>query len=126
MKFKVINLCFVICLSFQLKAQETEPYLPNLTLDKIALINQSDSYITFPTDIGNIEPLMFEANVNPSFVIRKRKDSKLMAVLKPQITIRMYHEESYPVRTPSYIPQISVYYLANKDEALNYLVFSEK
>lgn len=126
MKFKVINLCFVICLSFQLKAQETEPYLPNLTLDKIALINQSDSYITFPTDIGNIEPLMFEANVNPSFVIRKRKDSKLMAVLKPQITIRMYHEESYPVRTPSYIPQISVYYLANKDEALNYLVFFGK
>ncbi|MFD1613883.1 hypothetical protein [Gelatiniphilus marinus] len=100
--------------------------LPQLDLSKIALINQSDSYITFPTDIGNIEPLMFEANVNPSFVIRKRKDSKLMAILKPQITIRMYNEESYPVRTPSYIPQISVYYLANKYEALNYLVFFGK
>ncbi|WP_072349346.1 hypothetical protein [Flavobacteriaceae bacterium A100] len=107
-------------------SQKDKDTLPQLDLSKIALINQSDSYITFPTDIGNIEPLMFEANVNPSFVIRKRKDSKLMAVLKPQITIRMYNEESYPVRTPSYIPQISVYYLAKKYEALNYLVLYGK
>lgn len=126
MKFKIISLFFVIILSFQLIAQETESDLPNLTLDKIALINQSDSYITFPTDIGNIEPLMFEANVNPSFVIRERKDSKLMALLTPQIIIRMYNEASYPVRTPSYIPQISFYYLANKADALNYLVLFGK
>lgn len=37
----------------------------------MAEINQTDSYITFPTDIGNIEPLVFEANVNPSFIIRE-------------------------------------------------------
>ena len=95
--------------------------LPQLDLYKIALINQSDSYITFPTDIGNLEPLLFEANVNPSFIVRKRKDSKLMAVLTPQIIIRMYNEESYPVRTPSYIPQITFYYLVNKKDAQNYL-----
>lgn len=100
--------------------------IPQLDLSRIALINQSDSYITFPTDIGNLDPLMFEANINPSFVIRKRKDSKLVALLKPQITIRMYNEESYPVRTPSYIPQISVYYLAHKKEGLNYSVFFGK
>ena len=95
--------------------------LPELDLYKIALINQSDSYITFPTDIGNIESLLFEANVNPSFVVRERKDSKILALLTPQIIIRMYNEESYPVRTPSYIPQISFYYLANKTDALDYL-----
>lgn len=100
--------------------------LPQLDLFKIALINQNDSYITFPTDIGNIEPLMFEANVNPSFVIRKRNDSKLMAVLTPQIIIRMYNEESYPVRTPSYIPQVSVYYLAHKTNAQNFMVLFGK
>ncbi|QFZ55720.1 hypothetical protein FEZ18_13370 [Oceanihabitans sp. IOP_32] len=100
--------------------------IPQLDLSRIALINQSDSYITFPTDIGNLDPLMFEANINPSFVIRKRKDSKLVALLKPQITIRMYNEESYPVRTPSYIPQISVYYLANKNKSLNYAVLFGK
>ena len=126
MKIRAYILFFLLWtfhFSFSQKEIDT---LPQLDLSKIALINQSDSYITFPTDIGNIEPLMFEANVNPAFVIRERKDSKLMAVLTPQITIRMYNEASYPVRTPSFIPQISVYYLAHKYEALNYLVFFGK
>ncbi len=107
-------------------AQDIDSLLPKLSLEKIALISQSDSYITFPTDIGNIEPLMFEANINPSFVIRKRNDSKLMAVLTPQIIIRMYNEDSYPVRTPSYIPQISVYYLLSKKNSLENSVFFGK
>ena len=38
-----------------------------------------------------------------------------MGVLTPQIIIRMYQERSYPVRTPSYMPQITLYYrLKNK------------
>lgn len=97
-------------------SQQTDSIIPELTLYKIALVNQTDSYITFPLDIGNIEPLMFEANVNPSFIIRERQDSKLMAVLTPQIIIRMYDEESYPVRTPSYIPQVTFYYLAHQND----------
>ncbi len=56
---------------------------------------------------------MFEANISPSFIIRQRKDSRLMAVLTSQIIFRMYNEDSYPVRTPSYIPQISFYYLVD-------------
>lgn len=41
-----------------------------------------------------------------------------MAVLTPQIIIRMFQEESFPVRTPSYLPQITFYYLlANKDNS---------
>lgn len=107
-------------------SQKDEDTIPHLDLHKIALVNQTDSYITFPTDIGNIEPLMFEANVNPSFVVRERKDSKLMAVLTAQIIIRMFNEESFPVRTPSYIPQISFYYVANKTDKLNCLVLFGK
>ena len=114
---------WVVHFAFSQKNVDT---LPQLDLYKIALVNQTDSYITFPLDIGNIEPLMFEANVNPSFVVRERKDSKIMAVLTPQIIIRMYNEASYPIRTPSYIPQISFYYLANKADALNHFVFFGK
>lgn len=103
----------VLFLFFMIKgyAQTPADTLPRLTLAKIAHINQSDSYITFLGGIGNMEPLMFEANLNPNFVVRKREDSRLMMVLTPQITIRMYNEESYPVRTPSYIPQLSLYYM---------------
>ena len=126
MKRKAYILFFFLWSVHLAFSQKDIDTLPQLDLHKIALINQSDSYITFPTDIGNIEPLMFEANVNPSFVVRERKDSRILALLTPQIIIRMYNEESYPVRTPSYIPQISFYYLANKTAALNYLVFFGK
>jgi hypothetical protein len=118
--------CFYIIVLINLfvwnvDAQEMKDSIPQLDLAKIAQVNQSDSYITFPTDIGNLEPLMFEANVNPSFVIRERRDSRLMGVLTAQITIRMYNEESYPVKTPSYIPQISIYYLASDKDAADRL-----
>lgn len=126
MKTKAYILFLFLCSAHFVFSQKDVDTAPQLDLYKIALINQSDSYITFPTDIGNIEPLMFEANLNPSFVVRKRNDSKLMAVLTPQITIRMYTEESYPVRTPSYIPQVSFYYVVNKKEALNCLVLFGK
>lgn len=121
MVHKLYIVLLVLNCNFYAIAQEVDSILPELTLSKMALINQTDSYITFPLDMGNIEPLMFEANVNPSFIIRERKDSKLMAVLTPQIIIRMYNEESYPVRTPSYIPQISFYYLAKQHNVNNTL-----
>ena len=126
MGFRILILLSTMISTFQLIAQETDSLSPKLTLDKIALINQTDSYITLPTDIGNIEPLLFEANVSPSFIVRERKDSKLMAVLTSQIIIRMYNEESYPVQTPSYIPQVSFYYVLNKEKALNYSVMFGK
>lgn len=64
--------------------------------------------------------------MTPSFVIRERDDSKLMAVLAAQITPRMYNEESYPVRTSGYIPKISFYCVAYKKEARNCLVLLGK
>lgn len=87
----------------------------------IAQVNQGNSYITFPADIGNIEPLWFEANVSPGFYIRTSKDSRLMGVLTPQIIIRMYQERSFPVRTPSYMPQITAYYLMSPKKDKNTL-----
>lgn len=88
---------------------------PQIGLPIISQINQGNSYITAPTDIGNIEPLWFEGNLIPNFHIRQSKNSRLMGVLTPQIIIRMYQERSYPVRTPSYMPQITFYYrLKNK------------
>ena len=122
MKIKYYILFLFLYASYTVFSQKILDTLPQLDLLKTALINQNDTYITFPTDIGNIAPLIFEANINPSFIIRERKDSRLMALLTPQIVIRMFNEESYPIRSPSYIPQISLYYLANKINILDYLV----
>lgn len=84
------------------------------TLSVISQVNQGTSYITFPTDIGNIEPLWFEADLIPNFYLREGEDSRLVGVLTPRIITRMYQAESNPVRTPSYMPQITLYYLFKK------------
>ena len=108
------------------KAQDTTIRLPDIQLSTIVMVNHGSSYITFPTDIGNIAPLWFEANLIPNFYIRKSKNARLMGVLTPQFIIRMYQEPSYPVRTPSYIPQVSIYYMLPNRTKLNSLSFFGK
>lgn len=110
MNLSIIISVFTISLSISAKGQVINDTLPKVNLSAIAIVNQGNSYITFPLDIGNIEPLWFEGNIIPNFLIRKSKNSRLMGVLTPQIIIRMFREESMPVRTPSYMPQIAVYY----------------
>ena len=105
------------------KAQESnDTIIDNISLATLAQVNQGESYITFPTDIGNIEPLWFEANLNPNFYIRTSKNSRLIGVLTPQVIIRMYQEESFPVRTPSYMPQLTAYYRLSKKTGVNSLI----
>ncbi len=122
MRIKVTHTILFIFIAFSAQSQENN--IQKLELALISQVNQENSYITFPTDIGNIEPLWFEGNVIPNFYLRQSKNSRLMGVLTPQIIIRMYREESFPVRTPSYIPQITVYYqLNNKRSAKSSTVF---
>lgn len=123
--YRYFNTLFLMCVFLNYGySQENIDSLPQLDISKIALVNQTDSYVTFPTDIGNIAPLMFEANISPSFIIRQRKDSRLMASLTSQVIIRMYNEESLPVRTPSYIPQVSFYYvMGNKQSKTHNTLF---
>jgi len=123
-----ISFIFILVLMFSTSGfgQEKNEILPKMELTTIAQVNQGNSYITFPTDIGNIEPLWFEGNLKPNFYIRKSKNSRLMGVVTPQVIIRMYQEESYPVRTPSYIPQITAFYLLNpKSEVKNLSLFGK-
>ncbi len=98
--------------------QQKPDTLSGIDMTIIAQVNQGSSYLTFPADIGNIEPLWFEGNLIPNFYIRQSANARLMGVLTPQIIIRMYQEESYPVRTPSYMPQITVYYFLKEHHKL--------
>jgi hypothetical protein len=106
---KLIYLSIFILFSSSINAQEI--LKSNIDLALIAQVNQGNSYVTFPTDIGNIEPLIFEGNLIPNFMLRKNTNSRLIGVLTPQVIIRMYNEYSYPVKTPSYMPQLTTYYL---------------
>lgn len=83
--------------------------------------NQKNSYITFGQGVGNIDPLIFEAYVSPFFLLRLKDDAKWGATLTPAILLRMYNEKSLPVKTPSYMPQITFYQLVgNKQDKISY------
>lgn len=108
---KKLALILIALVSFlQGLAQENVNAFQPVNLAAIAEVNHTNNFITFPIDIGNMAPMWFEANIVPNFFIRKSKNARLIGVLTPQVIIRMYQEESFPVRTPSYIPQISIYY----------------
>ena len=124
-KLHIITASLFMLVNLNITGQE-EIYIPEIALTTISQVNIGNSYITFPTDIGNIERLWFEANLTPSFYIRKSKNARLMGVLTAQIIIRMYQEESFPVRTPSYMPQITVYYkIRSKTEACSLSAFGK-
>lgn len=120
---KSIIIVIIFASFFNLQGQENSflDSLSKIELKTIVQANQGNSYVTFPTDIGNIEPLLFEANLIPNFLIKTNKDSRLMGVLTGQIIIRMYNEYSYPVRTPSYMPQITVYYRFSDNDKIKQL-----
>jgi len=122
MKKSEILILLIIFFSITVFGQ-VEQSAHQIGLPLISQVNQGNSYMTFPTDIGNIEPLWFEGNIIPNFHIRQSKDSRLMAVLTPQIILRMYRDFSYPVRTPSYIPQVTFYYLSKSTKLLNGTAF---
>ena len=87
-------LIFIITYSFSCLGQENNDAIQAIELTTISQVNQGNSYITFPTDIGNIEPLWFEGNLIPNFYIRQSKNSRLMGVVTPQVIIRMYQNRS--------------------------------
>lgn len=115
---------FICCLGMKdLKAQTGDNQLKENSFFRTIRANQTESYITFSQGIGNMEPLIFEALVAPYFLLRTSRDVKWGATISPAILIRMYAEESFPVRTPSYMPTISFYHQLNKsgDEEVKYI-----
>jgi len=81
------------------------------------LANSEVGYVTFLDGIGNLEPLWFEAKMVPNYLIRIREDSRTGLVLTPKVILRMYREESEPVSTPSYMPQVTIYHQLKKDNS---------
>lgn len=111
---KSFSFILLIPLFYSISGFGQSPHsITGIGLMELSEVNQGNSYATFPTDIGNIEPLWFEVNIVPNFYLRQSKNSRLIGVLTPQIILRMYQERSYPVRTPSYMPQITLYYMLN-------------
>lgn len=94
----------------------TEP--DETTNEKLELANtvsmfnmfREPSYIIFGSGLGNLAPLVFEADIIPYFMISLSPNSQWGIEISPRIILRMFNKESYPVQTPSYMPRATVFY----------------
>jgi hypothetical protein len=68
--------------------------------------NQEPSYVAYAAGVG-VEPLIFEANIAPHFSVLP-KSWQVALFLTPKIVLRMFAEESTPVKTPSYMPRVTI------------------
>jgi hypothetical protein len=73
------------------------------------------SYITLLGGVGNLAKLWFEGSVAPGIVLAQT--SSLAAVVTPKIIVRMLREPSEPVRTPSYMPRVSLFFFRSRPTA---------
>lgn len=117
-----LSLVFVVLVS-RTQAQDSLAYNAESLFFQTVRINQTESYITFGQGLGNMEPLVFEALAAPYFLLRTNKNARWGATLSPMIMIRMSSERSFPIRTPSYMPQVNFFYQfrMKKEQTVSYL-----
>ncbi|MFZ5430632.1 MAG: hypothetical protein ACOZDD_10405 [Bacteroidota bacterium] len=115
-------------LSGKLAAQDN--HAPESDFFRAIRANQAESYITFGQGFGNVEPLIFEGLIAPYFLLRTSRDARFGATLSPAILLRMQAKESFPVRSPSYMPNLTFYRqlgsFVNKSISSSYLFLTLK
>ena len=105
---RLVFLCVILCSSlFSLAQSDTSNYKwEDVAWDEAMNMFYDPGYITVTGGVGNIEKLIFEANIIPYYTIGLNAISKWALVLSPQVIIRMYNEDSWPIKTPSYKPRV--------------------
>lgn len=67
------------------------------------------SYIILGSGIGNLEPIIFESDVIPYFMLSLSENNRWGIELSPRVIMRMFNQESHPVRTPSFMPRVTFF-----------------
>lgn len=94
--------------SFNVNAQDK---LVNTTsFESTFSMFREPSYITVLGGFGNIESLVFEADIVPYFMLSLNKNNRWGIEISPRFLLRMYNEESFPIRTPSFMPKATFFY----------------
>ncbi len=67
------------------------------------------SYIIFGSGIGNLEPIIFESDIIPYFMLSLSNNNRWGIELSPRVIMRLFNQESYPVRTPSFMSRVTFF-----------------
>ena len=107
---KLLYILILNILSLSLYAQVTEKdSLSNQRFLTLVNANREQSYTTFGSGVGDLEPLLFEARLSPSFYFTGL-ERKWALTLNPQVQMRMLNKNSFPIRNPSYRISINYYH----------------
>jgi hypothetical protein len=106
--YSILLLIILVSINLELHAQ----IFKDSTIRNISKFSmfREPSYILIGGGLGNMEPLIFEGNLAPYFMIGINKDVKWGMELSPRIILRMYNKYSHPIRTPSFIPKVTIFY----------------
>jgi len=74
------------------------------------------SYLVAPLAISGLDPVWYEANVVAHFFVH-RDAWRWALVLTPKIVVRLFREYSEPVKTPSYMPRLTLFLWSEKQLA---------
>jgi len=79
-----------------------------VSTSEVVRANLDLSYLVYPIGLSGLDPLYFEADIAPNFIVT-RPSWPFAFVLTPKIVVRMFREFSEPVKTPSYMPRAGVF-----------------
>ena len=91
------------------QAKSKPPATQEIVTADIVRANLETSYLAHPFGIAGIPSIIFECNLTPHFFVRQQS-WPFAIVLTPKVVLRMFNEESTPVRSPSFMPRISAYF----------------
>jgi hypothetical protein len=81
---------------------------PAIPTVEIIRANLEASYLTFPVIVSGVEPLIFETKIVPHFFLTPH-DWPVALALTPKVLLRMFQGPSAPVKTPSYMPRLTLF-----------------
>ncbi len=102
-----LTIFFVFLMCISAKSQINSKML---TSQNTFSMFRDPSYISFAGGIGNIENLVFEADIIPYYLVSLSNSDRWGIELSPRVILRMYNQESFPVRTPSFMPKVTSFY----------------
>jgi hypothetical protein len=95
------------CIADQAAAPAAEDHPPALA--DIVRANLEWSSLSYPIGFTGLDALIFEADIVPNFSVLPRS-WHVALFLTPKIILRMFAESSAPVKTPSYMPQLTTFF----------------
>ena len=88
--------------------QPEEKDKPVETID-VVRAGLEPAYIAYPFGLSGLDRLIFESNVVAHFVVHQ-PSWPVAFVLTPKVLVRMFAEDSAPVKSPSYMPRVAAYF----------------